>query len=105
MTSRVHEQAPLFVVRAAHEPGIDMSDWTMLFDAVRARLRLTAATQSTVTNDEHALGSSGRLRSEVLECVTALDQLHDLLSQALRAADRAARSPQPAPPATTAAVP
>ncbi len=95
MTSRAHEQTPMFVVSAAHAPVVDMSDWTMMFDAVRARLRLTAAAQPTVTNDEHALGSSGRLRSEVLECVTALDQLHDLLSQALEPRAGAERELRP----------
>ncbi len=83
LTWRAHDQPPLFAVPEPRSPDIELGDWITLFCAVTARLRQTAAGQSTVTKDGHALEASGRLRSEVLDCVTALDQLHDMLSQAL----------------------
>jgi hypothetical protein len=58
-------------------------DWDVLFRAVIARLRRTAAAQPSVTNDEHALEVSSRLRADVLDCVTALEQLHDTMSHHL----------------------
>lgn len=61
-----------------------MGDWLTLLAAVTGRLRMTAARQSTVTNDDHALDASGRLRADVLDCVAALDQLHVALSRAQR---------------------
>jgi hypothetical protein len=69
------------------EPGradIVMADWLTLLAAVTGRLRMTAARQSTVSNDEHALDASGRLRADVLECVDALDQLHAALARTQR---------------------
>lgn len=83
MTSSAAEQLPLFFAPAACSRDIEMGDWVTLFSAVTARLRFTAAGQPAVTNDEHALQASGRLRADVLDCVTALDQLHGMLSGAL----------------------
>lgn len=60
---------------------MEMGDWLTLLAAVTGRLRMTAARQAAVTNGEHALDASGRLRADVLDCVDELDRLHAALAR------------------------
>ena len=65
-----------------------IEDWTDLFDAVTARLRLVMA-ERHATSVESPSDEADRIRVNVLECVEALDQLHAALKEEL------GRSPQP----------
>lgn len=58
-----------------------MGDWLALLAAVTGRLRMTAVRQPAVTNDEHALDASSRLRADVLDCVHELERLHAALAR------------------------
>lgn len=50
-------------------------DWDDLLTAVKARLRLTVADRPG-RNGDFLPGPMGRVQANVLECVSALDQLH-----------------------------
>ena len=61
-------------------PDISIRDWDGLFLSVTATLRLTVVEQLAAAPPQ-ALDAAGRVRSMVMECVGALDQLHAALTQ------------------------
>lgn len=63
---------------------VAIEDWDLLFRAVTARLT------SIFDGPEHAAGSA-RIRSNVLECVQALDQLRTTMTHELDRHRRAAQ--------------
>jgi diguanylate cyclase (GGDEF)-like protein len=62
---------------------IAMGDWEALFGAVKARLRLSVGESPAATPEPLLLGKAGQVRTSVLECMTALDQLHTTLAHEL----------------------
>lgn len=62
---------------------VAMGDWEALFGAVKARLRLSVGEPPAATREPPLQGESGRVRARVLECMTALDQLHTTLAHEL----------------------
>lgn len=74
-----------FVNRAAAAeagPGIAIGDWDNLFNAVKRRLIRTVYLPDTRQNLTAEQGAA-RIRSAVLECVEALDQLHTTVTAEL----------------------
>lgn len=69
----------------AYLPGspadLSVDEWDLLFEAVRARLRLVVGECPTAQPEAGAHGSADPVRAGVLECVDALDHLHTLLQQ------------------------
>jgi len=63
---------------------ISLDDWGLLLDAVKARLRQVAGQPLAREGD----GALTALRTGVLECVDALDQLHLVLGHALSQRER-----------------
>ena len=60
--------------------GVAVADLEVLLDAVKARLRACVAPQQPLAGEALA----ARIRSDVLECVSALDQLQTTLVSALK---------------------
>lgn len=61
-------------------PTIEIEDWDELFRAVESRLTLTVGPRLTGTPEPQADDRAGRIQVIVLECVTALEQLHTALT-------------------------
>jgi hypothetical protein len=83
MTLRTVPTMQVRTLPACTATDVAVDDWDVLFRAVIARLRLTAAAQPSGTHDEHAPEAARRLRADVLEGAAALEQLHDTMSQHL----------------------
>jgi len=62
-------------------PDIALCDWECLFEAVRDRLKASVAACPSADSD--TLCAAGPVRYAVVECTTALDQLHSTLAHAL----------------------
>ena len=62
-----------------HLADVSIDDWDVLLCAVKDRLRLTVGESLT----QPINGSAIPVRASVLECVEALDQLHDTLKHVL----------------------
>ena len=60
--------------------GISVEDWNTLFSAVTTRLRSIAAGAPAGAPDTQAHGAGPPVHTSVLECVAALDQLHEELA-------------------------
>lgn len=61
--------------------GIDVEDWDSLFGAVEERLRTTVDELDSTTAPLVAPEKVSRIKSVVLDCVSALDKLHQALRQ------------------------
>jgi hypothetical protein len=61
-------------------PTIEIEDWDDLFRAVESRLTLTVGPRLAGTPEPLAGDRAGRIQVIVLECVSALDQLHTALT-------------------------
>lgn len=59
--------------------GVAVADLEVLLDAVKARLRASVAPQRELSGEAWA----ARIRRDVLECASALDQLQITLARAL----------------------
>jgi len=59
---------------------VAIGDWDVLLCAVKARLRLSVSETFATPLEPHLHDQAERIRSSVLECVDALDQLHETLS-------------------------
>jgi hypothetical protein len=68
--------------QASAPPGLSMDiageDWDDLLTAVKTRLRLTVGDRPSKPGDL-LQGPMGRVQASVLECVAALDQLHQAM--------------------------
>ncbi len=62
---------------------VAMGDWDALFSAVKARLRLSVGGPPAATPGPPRQGEASKVRASVLECMTALDQLHTTLAHEL----------------------
>lgn len=69
---------------ATHDMPSDIAaaDWEALFSAVTARIRLSID-ERPAAGRLPLHGEAGRVRTSVLECMTALDQLHTTLAHLL----------------------
>lgn len=70
---------------------MDVADWDALYNAVETRLRHVVGEQLGMQPDvpEHAASLSASLvQAVVLDCVSALDQLHTALQQERRQRQR-----------------
>lgn len=63
---------------------IDIEDWDSLFGAVEERLRDTVLKPDMATKRSAAQDNASRIKSVVLDCVSALDKLHRALQQERR---------------------
>ena len=63
---------------------VALVDWDDLFRAVKARLRLAVDDWIAATTEQQLHATAGHLRATVIECVSALDQLHLTLTRAGR---------------------
>ena len=84
----------------ACEPApVAIADWDDLLHAVKARLRLIVGERMTPLQESPQDGPQHdamlRLQADVLECVSALDQLHLTLSHDLTQRSRRERPAQP----------
>ena len=76
----------LFGTPSAHKSPLSatcdvaIGDWDVLLSAVKARLRLSVSETFATPLEPHLHDQAERIRSSVLECVDALDQLHETLS-------------------------
>ncbi|MDP3170631.1 MAG: hypothetical protein Q8M91_09845 [Polaromonas sp.] len=61
-------------------PGVAISDWDLMFDAVRTRLTRTVGERPGEQPVAPQLPAS-LVQAVVLDCVRALDQLHTALAQ------------------------
>ena len=59
---------------------VAIEDWNDLLSAVEARLRLIADTLLNINPEQGLLDPADRVRAGVLECVSALDQLHTTMA-------------------------
>ncbi len=57
-----------------------VENWNAMFDAVESRLRSTVGERSAEATDPTVSGASDRVRTSVLECAAALEQLHAALT-------------------------
>lgn len=64
-------------------PGLLMGDWNELLDAVKARLRLSVGDLPAAAAEAVLDALACHVRTSVLECAVALDQLHLSLRQEL----------------------
>lgn len=86
------DTGPMYANPASAAPGdqpppMDVADWDALYNAVKTRLRHVVGEQLGVQPDvpEHAASLSASLvQAVVLDCVSALDQLHTALQQERR---------------------
>jgi diguanylate cyclase (GGDEF)-like protein len=62
---------------------IAIGDWDALFSAVTARLRLSVGGSPAATPEPPLQGEAVKVRASVLECMTALEQLHTTLAHEL----------------------
>lgn len=60
----------------AEPVDVAMRDWGDLFAAVKSRLRSTVGDCQTITGNLESQTSAGQVQASVLQCVSALDQLH-----------------------------
>ncbi len=67
---------------------VSSDDWDEMFRAVTVRLRQTVDLPPAASAQAHTSDAAGRVRTTVLECIDALDQLHAALTQ-----ERALRLP------------
>lgn len=67
---------PVLIMRS----DVAIGDWDVLLCAVKARLRLSVSETFATPLEPHLHDQADRIRSSVLECVDALDQLHETLS-------------------------
>jgi hypothetical protein len=66
---------------ARSDSQIDIADWDSLFGAVEERLRKTVEKPDQATTPATAKDNASRIKSVVLDCVSALDKLHKALRQ------------------------
>jgi len=59
---------------------VAIEDWDVLLNAVKARLRLSVSEPFATPLEPHLHDQAVRIRLCVLECVDALDQLHETLT-------------------------
>ncbi|MDE2626210.1 MAG: GGDEF domain-containing protein [Burkholderiales bacterium] len=64
-------------------PDIAIEDWDELFSAVKARLRRVVGERTQPLSEAQARLAEGQVRTSVLECADALDQLHMTLRHEL----------------------
>ncbi|WP_092007616.1 hypothetical protein [Polaromonas sp. OV174] len=64
----------------SHPLNIAIGDWDELFRAVEERLTLIVGTRPAGTPEPQMRDTAGRIQVVVLECVSALDQLHTALT-------------------------
>lgn len=83
ITSSAHSAKPPFDAALAPcvapneaSTGVALVDWDDLFRAVRERLRRAVDDWIAATTEQQLQATAGLLRATVIECVTALDQLH-----------------------------
>jgi hypothetical protein len=65
-------------------PGVAISDWDLMFDAVRTRLTRTVGERPGERPGEQPVAPqlpASLVQAVVLDCVRALDQLHTALAQ------------------------
>jgi hypothetical protein len=60
---------------------IDVEDWDSLFGAVEERLRATVENPDSSQTPQEAQSYASRIKSVVLDCLGAMDQLHQALKQ------------------------
>ena len=65
-------------------------DWSDLLSAVKTRLRMAVGAQAATSGDP-LRGSLARIQAHVLECVSALDQLHTAMLHESGRCDRLER--------------
>jgi hypothetical protein len=68
-------------LEAHSDSQIDIADWDSLFDAVEERLRDTVEKPDVAATPSAAQYNASRVKSVVLDCVSALDKLHKALRQ------------------------
>jgi hypothetical protein len=73
--------APLAALASDHPLEIAIKDWDVLFRAVEARLLLSVGDKLTSVPKSRASDAADLVQSTVMECVTALHQLHIALTQ------------------------
>lgn len=73
--------APLAAFASDHPLAIAIKDWDVLFRAVEARLLLSVGNRLASVPKSKASDAAELVQSTVLECVTALHQLHIALGQ------------------------
>jgi len=66
---------------ASGQSDIAISDWDVLLCAVKARLRHSVNEPFATPLEPHLHDHAARVKSCVLECVDALDQLHQTLAE------------------------
>lgn len=71
------------VIPASGPADVAIDDWDVLFDAVKARLRLAVSESRFGTGGSVGAGVDAGFQASVLECAGALDQLHTMLHLAL----------------------
>jgi hypothetical protein len=71
--------ASVVPIRAEPHDQIETEDWDSLFGAVEERLRTTVDQLDTATTPVVAADKVSRIKSVVLDCVSALDMLHKAL--------------------------
>ena len=74
----------------SHDPAVlPDSDWDALFNAVQARLRQAVVERLAATTAVEMHDATQRVQTIVLECATALDQLHVMLAHERARRERA----------------
>jgi hypothetical protein len=81
---RDHPMAPT-AANPRPNSQIDIEDWDSLFGAVEERLRSTVEKLDTTTTPLPGKDNVSRIKSVVLDCVSALETLHQSLKQERRA--------------------
>jgi hypothetical protein len=81
---RVDGMSPTAVNDALPGAPIDVADWDSLFGAVEERLRSTVETLDTAPMPLARQANLSRIKSVVLDCVSAMETLHQSLKQERR---------------------
>ena len=68
---------------APRSADVAIRDWDVLLNAVKTRLRLTVGERMATTLERRSPETAGWVQASILECVSALDQLHITLAHEL----------------------
>lgn len=63
---------------------VAMCDWSDLFDAVKSRLCSTVGDCLAISGNLESQQAANQIQTSVLQCVTALDQLHTTIQHELK---------------------
>jgi hypothetical protein len=87
------QTAPGAAVPASVLAGVAMQDWDTLFTAVKTRLTMIAQPTDAPGQPQLPIDAAQveRLRATILECVAALDQLHNMARDELTKGERLSR--------------